>query len=550
MLGVAIAVGLLGAVSTAVYLGLKGKDSDDIDQTIQDFFDIKKALIKYKKVHNGLCSDIRDLKDLLNEGSKIKLDKFRLSIDNKYIVVTKLKNSEDNDKLVEAVGGESYKRENGIYLSLLSSKRLSKVKPVAKITVSPKENITTTTIVNYDSKASTVEDGRIIEDEWKGNQKTFTDSGKFTVELRVKDKNDNWSEWTSVEVQVQEEKGIKNIVTGSKTLYAILKNGKVMAYGDNTHGQYGNGSMSPNTELAPITGVSNCFNLASSSGHTIFLGFDRKVKAAGKNSFGELGLGNKTDARSFGGIWGLDKVKQVVCGEGFSAALTYEGDVYTWGNNDYKQLAHSDKLRTVEMPKKINSITNVKQIAIGHNHVLCLQHDGLVLSWGENNCGELGLGFKSKVSEIVQSELKDIKYVCAGNEHSFAITTKGRVLAFGSNKKNELGMIGEKEVHFPNEILSLKKIVKIVTFDRFALALDEIGQVFAWGQFSQFDDEYSMKPEMVEGYKYIKDIAASATKGYMLTKDDKIMEITNDFNSIHEIPQRLEIGEDDEQGEL
>jgi len=196
------------------------------------------------------------------------------------------------------------------------------------------------------------------------------------------------------------------------------------------------------------------------------------------------------------------------------------------------------------MPKRVNTVANVKQIALGSHHMLCLQHDGNVVAWGENINGELGLGFKGKFNEPAQNELKDIIYLCASNGFTFAVNNKNRVIAFGCNRRNELGVIGEKEILFPEEILSLKKIVKVVSINRFALALDEIGQVYGWGQFIGTDHDYNMKPTMIEGLKYVKDIAATDHRGYILTEDDRILVIRGDYENLEVL--EIDTGEKEE----
>ena len=418
---------------------------------------------------------------------------------------------------------------------MLSSKKLSSVKAVAKISVSPKEHINTTTLVRFDSAQSIVEDGKLLEEEWKGKEDIYRKPGTHTVELRVKDKNDNWSEWATMDIEVAEKKGIKCLHAGGNSVFAVHFNGIVEAYGGNDYGQLGNSSNMPNKEFEPLVVASGCFDVATGGSHTLFIDLMRFVKSTGKNSIGQLGLGNRLDAKTFQKIWGLEKVKEVVCGENFSAALTYDGDVYTWGNNEYKQLGHSSKQKFVEMPKKVSGLARVKQIALGKSHTVCLLHDGTLVAWGENTFGQLGLGYKGRSNEMGICTVKNIAYVCASSGYTFAVTKNGRVQAFGINKRNQLGVVGEKEVLFPEEILQLKSIVKIVSCADFSVALDEIGQVYAWGQFDSLENDYPVKPEIIHGVKYAKDIAATSAHGYILTQDDKILEFGTDLGDLRVI---------------
>lgn len=76
--------------------------------------------------------------------------------------------------------------------------------PIAKITMTPNQAITTATSIQWSSSESIDPDGdRIIDVEWKGKQQVYGVAGTYTVELRVQDSNENWSKWTSHTFSIQ-----------------------------------------------------------------------------------------------------------------------------------------------------------------------------------------------------------------------------------------------------------------------------------------------------------------------------------------------------------
>lgn len=69
---------------------------------------------------------------------------------------------------------------------------------------------------------------------------------------------------------------------------------------------------------------------------------------------------------------------------------------------------------------------------------------GQVFSWGQNQCGQLGLGMSGQsisTPHMIQS-LQGIPFaqISAGGAHSFALTLSGAVFGWGRNKFGQLGL--------------------------------------------------------------------------------------------------------------
>lgn len=66
----------------------------------------------------------------------------------------------------------------------------------------------------------------ISKEEWRGNKKsTYTSKGVYTVELRVQDKEGNWSEWISKEIRVYDPKDAVWLVDEKAPMEIGLENG-------------------------------------------------------------------------------------------------------------------------------------------------------------------------------------------------------------------------------------------------------------------------------------------------------------------------------------
>ena len=85
-------------------------------------------------------------------------------------------------------------------------------------------------------------------------------------------------------------------------------------------------------------------------------------------------------------------------------------------------------------------------ISAGNQHVLALDEDGYVWTWGKNSYGQLGNGRTSDSSTPVRVKvnsstyLTDIIYIDTGFEHSLAIDSQGNIWVWGRNTQGQLGL--------------------------------------------------------------------------------------------------------------
>ncbi|ETI51082.1 hypothetical protein F443_05511 [Phytophthora nicotianae P1569] len=136
---------------------------------------------------------------------------------------------------------------------------------------------------------------------------------------------------------------------------------------------------------------------------------------------------------------------QLSCGKAHSAIIDVYSNLYCFGLGTSGQLGQGDdNLESSQEPQRVPHLTStcVQYVACGSDHTLCLSVDGRVFSWGDNTCGQLGMGTKTaqpvdtpyRVDKIVS-----VRGIACGGCQSF-ILTKMNVLACGSNVAGQLGM--------------------------------------------------------------------------------------------------------------
>jgi alpha-tubulin suppressor-like RCC1 family protein len=149
-----------------------------------------------------------------------------------------------------------------------------------------------------------------------------------------------------------------NVTGGDKFSLALLSDGTIKAWGDNTYGQLGNGTTTASTIPVTVSGITNAVAIAAGPSHALALLSDGTIKAWGDNTYGQLGDGTTTSPR-------LTPV--TVCNTGATA-----------GTCDS------------------NPLTNAVALAAGgtswSDSSFALLSDGTIKAWGSNGNGKLGDG--------------------------------------------------------------------------------------------------------------------------------------------------------------
>ncbi|HEY4810458.1 MAG TPA: hypothetical protein VIH71_05300 [Solirubrobacteraceae bacterium] len=295
-----------------------------------------------------------------------------------------------------------------------------------------------------------------------------------------------------------------------------------VAWGSNVHAELGAGYQDTFEESpVPVLGLNNVTALANGSEFSLALLSDGTVRAWGNNGHGQLGDGT---AGRDAGIWakgsdyvtvtGLSGVKAISAADSHALALLENGIVEAWGNNNYGQLGNGKggvEQKTGErqnVPKVVAGLAGVIAIASGGGSNFALLANHTVMAWGENAHGQLGigeLGPEACVNEIKQvlpcstrprmvltasgMPLEHVAAVTAGQKSTYALLTDGHVMAWGANNMGQLGT-GGPLLHVnlvPEEVKSAGTgaalggvgAVSAGAFD--ALALLASGQTYGWG---------------------------------------------------------------------
>jgi alpha-tubulin suppressor-like RCC1 family protein len=266
-------------------------------------------------------------------------------------------------------------------------------------------------------------------------------------------------------VRVHLPKGVKVTAVRAACAFdlALTTTGRVLAWGFGGNGQLGDGS--PKLHKAPVfvhlPKNTKVTAISAGGNHSLALTSAGRVLAWGDNSSGQLGDGT-TRNRFLPVTVHLPKgtrATSVAGGERHSLAMTSSG-LFAWGDNSSSQLGdgtnldrHTPEHIVVSVPGP--SPGRITALAAGCFHSLALTSKGKLLAWGSNLLGQLGDGTTTSRAAPVKVALPagtKVKSVSAGCTHSLALTTTGHVLAWGNNGHGQLGINSETDSDFPRKV--------------------------------------------------------------------------------------------------
>jgi len=198
---------------------------------------------------------------------------------------------------------------------------------------------------------------------------------------------------------------VQAIATGGHHTCVITEAGGVKCWGGNESGELGNETTRDSNTPADVAGLtSGAKALATGGHHSCVLTETGGVKCWGNDSHGQLGNGLRTNSTVPLNVAGLmSGVIAIAAGVGsvrgletFAGAhtcvLTRAGGVKCWGNNDDGQLGEGRAVDR-DTPVDVVGLTKgVKGIAVGAHHSCALTTAGTVKCWGDNSQGQLGNG--------------------------------------------------------------------------------------------------------------------------------------------------------------
>jgi hypothetical protein len=188
------------------------------------------------------------------------------------------------------------------------------------------------------------------------------------------------------------------VEVGTSNVCALLADTTVRCWGDNSSGQIGDGtyadSMHPVTTPTEVKGLGQVVALSAGYSFVCAVLADRTAVCWGQNLHGQLGNGTVTVGPPNGSatpvlVSGLTNVSAIAASSGYACALLADGTVRCWGDNENGTLGNGTTTDSAT-PVAVPGLTNIVAISTGTEHACALAADGTIWCWGLNGKGELG----------------------------------------------------------------------------------------------------------------------------------------------------------------
>lgn len=229
--------------------------------------------------------------------------------------------------------------------------------------------------------------------------------------------------------------------------------------------------------------------------HTVGLTDDGRVYSWGYSSHGQLGTGEYEFQLHPQLIIPLCKYRiiDISCGGSHTVCIDDEGIVLSWGKGDGGRLGigtcdHSP------IPSPIKSLKGIKivQVSCGSCHTLALSEDGVVFTWGQDRDGSLGIGnveyivVPFVINYFVENNIK-IASISAGYFHSAAISTDGSLYTWGWGEHGQLGHGNRNSEKYPKLVEAFRgKTTTMISCGSFHCLSITDGILWAWGEGDQY----------------------------------------------------------------
>lgn len=299
----------------------------------------------------------------------------------------------------------------------------------------------------------------------------------------------------------QAEVGHRHIDANGYHTCVIVQGGRVVCWGNNAYGQLGDGSEVPAKPALPVEvrSLGGAVDVSAGLYHTCALLEDGSVWCWGDDSAGQLGDGAPHLPSSTPvSVLGIERAVDLDAGDHFSCAVIEDGRVRCWGHDAEGQLGESViPVDTHRLAGDVEGIRDAVTVSAGSKHACALLRSGALRCWGENVWGQLGDGRENEAVRSVPEDvvgLEQVAAVAAGAHNTCAILPDRTLWCWGFD---EWGTLGDGDPtrntisYVPLQVNGLQGVVEVGVGSLHACALEENGEIQCWGsdQYGQVGDK-------------------------------------------------------------
>ena len=261
-----------------------------------------------------------------------------------------------------------------------------------------------------------------------------------------------------LEVELETGRTPRALSVGATHSCAVLDNGTLVCWGENSSGQLGDGTSNVRSIPTEITLGDGRTATSVSAGvlHTCAILDNGALNCWGENRQGGLGINSTTNQNSPTGVTLPDNKTALAVGTGsrHTCAILSDDSLVCWGRNENGQLGVGTSSNEVcsisgtdydciKTPVEVNLGTDrsAKEISLGTEHTCALLDNGSVKCWGQNTFGKLGDGSTTNRNTPVAVTLptgRSAQSIHVKANNSCAVLDDNSIWCWGANHFGQL----------------------------------------------------------------------------------------------------------------
>ena len=286
--------------------------------------------------------------------------------------------------------------------------------------------------------------------------------------------------------EVEDPDALKNatIVAGATYMFYLTGDGELYAWGDNRYGVLGIGPQ-PSVVTDPthvmsgvakvVTTAANAYENGDTTFTTAILTTDGRLFTVGRNTCGQLCRGGTNDDATLGEVKLSFKVKDVSLGHDHLLIVDEDGNLWGIGSNAYGALGTTNLGGNVTSLVKLD--TNVAFASAGRRSTVYVKNDGTLWGVGDNRWKKMSQSHGDQIHTPIQI-LKNAEFLDSGEHQVLAVDHTGQLYYSGWRTLHGFNQGGGNN---PTFVPVMKNVKKADIYFGNMVILTEDGKAYVYG---------------------------------------------------------------------